>query len=144
MNHHYNDITKRIPEKPKWWDENAVPRYCKFAPNETADIYATEAALVLIECQSCGTPFHACLSDSLGSRVVEMRDPEQDLAALIREQAIHYGDPPNTECCPAGPTMNSVPIRVVEFWRQTKRVEWERDAALEIYVRPDWADEGEG
>lgn len=38
------------------------------------------------------------------------------LATQVRSGAIHYGDPPNTECCAAGPTMNCWDLRVIEFW----------------------------
>ena len=35
---------------------------------------------------------------------------------LILTHELHYGDPPNDGCCDAGPTMNSVPHRVIEYW----------------------------
>ena len=59
---------------------------------------------------------------------------------------LHYGDPPNSQCCAAGPTMNSEPHRVVEFWKRRSFNEtwkphellWERDHSLETDIRPDW------
>lgn len=59
------------------------------------------------------------------------------LAASIRNKAIHFGDPPNIECCPAGPTMNSVPLRVVEYWERPIR-DWKRNQQLELAIDPDW------
>ena len=41
MNTSYYDITSKIDEHPQWWDEHAVPRYCKFGPGLAADIYST-------------------------------------------------------------------------------------------------------
>ena len=113
----YADIRSRITEEPKWWDEEGVPRYCTFTPDETANIYAKEVALVDIACQSCGHRFDVAFS--WGStewvagvpRVHEPLTPE-DAAHL------HYGDPPNISCCPSGPTMNCDDLRVKEFWRK--------------------------
>jgi len=130
MNNEYRDIRDRIPEPPKWWDECAVPRYCDFAPQHAAFIYATEAALLLIECQGCGRQFHVCMSARGGA-----------LAAAIRNGTLHYGDPPNAECCIAGPTMNCIDLRVVEFWRREPagvKFDWERDGALEVELPRRW------
>jgi hypothetical protein len=52
MNTEYDDIRALTAEPPKWWDEFAVPRYCDFRPRSAANIYAREAALLLIECQA--------------------------------------------------------------------------------------------
>ena len=105
----YLDIRSRIPEPPLWWDENGVPRYVPFTPDETADIYAQECALVLIACQSCGTEFSVAFS---WSQIVFVP------LTLERVKALHYGDPPNIGCCPAGATMNCDDLRVLEFWRK--------------------------
>lgn len=119
MNNEYHDIRSRISEPPKWWDENAVPRFCEFAPRHAANIYAREASLVLIECQGCRTPFKVCVI-GFGK-----------LAQRIRDGSLHYGDPPNVECCIGGPTMNCIDVRVLEYWRR-KDSDWERDPALEV------------
>jgi hypothetical protein len=122
VNIEYDDIRERIPEPPKWWDEYAVPRYCEFVPHQAADMYAYEAALVLIECQGCATQFHVCISG------------RGNIAEQIRCRTLHYGDPPNVRCCLAGPTMNCIDLQVVQFWRrdaQTGR-EWVRDPTLEV------------
>jgi hypothetical protein len=40
MYRRYDDILSRIAEEPTWFDEHAVPRYCTFAPDQIANIYA--------------------------------------------------------------------------------------------------------
>lgn len=134
MNHHYRDIRSRITEEPTWFDEAAVPRYCAFSPMETANIYATEVALLLIACQACGREFRVCMTSSAMDVVLE----RGLVSELIQSGQLHYGDPPNVECCPAGPTMNSVPRQVLEFWRLGKGHAYERDPALEVALKPDW------
>lgn len=117
MLHHYNDIRSRIPETPKWWDEQGVPRYCDFAPNECADIYAHEVALVDIACQACGRRFDVAFSfDDIIWRNGKPEKRERFTPETITN--LHYGDPPNAGCCPAGPTMNCDDLRVKEFWRK--------------------------
>lgn len=140
MNHHYKDIIERINEKPKWWDEHAVPRYCEFSPNETADIYSDMVALVRIQCQSCGTPFKVCFSQGASDRIdiqIGQFRPDWSLRESIINKTIHYGDPPNAcpEFCAAGATMNSIPIKVLEFWeRSSSPYDWVRVPELEIWL----------
>jgi hypothetical protein len=113
----YDDIRSRIPESPRWWDENGVPRYVPFTPDETADIYAQECALVLIACQSCGAEFLVAFS---WPRIGFVKGAPITLTPLTLErvQRLHYGDPPNVGCCMAGSTMNCDDLRVLEFWRK--------------------------
>jgi hypothetical protein len=120
MNTEYDDIRSRIPEPPKWWDEFAVPRYDAFSPMLTANIYAREVALLLIACQACRTEFPVCMSAG------------RELADAIKAGSLHYGDPPNVRCCPAGPSTNCLDLRVLEYWRRDDRLNWQRDGALEI------------
>lgn len=161
MNCGYHDILSRITEPPKWWDEEAVPRYCAFAPDETANIYADEVALVELVCQACEVAFLVAFSWSRdfwgqnedGTPWVKRR--ERMTVEAVKE--LHYGDPPNF-CCGVGATMNSVPRRVVEFWRRhheehTKPDErnpslriclpgyfdWRRVPELEISIECEWA-----
>lgn len=138
MNHHYEDIRSRIPEPPKWFDESAVPRWSAFGPRETANIYADEVCFVHIECQNCGHPFLVCFS---WCKSDEYLDPKKaPLSKRVKD--LHYGDPPNIGCCPSGPTMNSVPRRVVQFWsRVDPSLEWHRVPELEIAIDCDWADD---
>jgi hypothetical protein len=136
MLHHYHDIRSRIAEPPLWWDEHGVPRYVPFAPDEVANIYARECALVLIACQACAEEFQVAFSHSPMDDVraiMEQRTP-RTLADSVRDGSLHYGDPPNAGCCPAGPTMNCDDIRVLEFW-QRDRFDWERVPALEISLQ---------
>lgn len=155
MHHDYSDITERIKEEPKWWDERAVPRYCTFAPNEVADIYADEAVLALITCQGCKREFQVAFSRSKAHAMLVTaarhkdftaaweEEKERTLANAIINRTLHYGDPPNY-CCASGATMNSEPRRVLEYWRkQDDRnkpnwMQWVRDPALEIEIDPEW------
>jgi len=155
MHESYEDITSRISEPPKWYDEHSVPRYCDFHPNRVANIYADEVALVEIACQSCGMRFLVAFSsegvmyavDKMRSEAYLKLETKQEqidwIAALTRHPlrdsiesgAIHYGDPPNIGCCAAGPTMNCDDLRICEYWtRVGKMGEWERDKALEIQL----------
>lgn len=138
MHRRYNDILDRIPEPPTWFDEYAVPRFCTFAPDRIADIYATETALVEIACQDCKHAF--LVAFSMGRMETVLHPDRPTLAGRIRERTLHYGDPPNIQCCPAGPTMNSDPIRVVEFW-QRDSFDWERKPELEVPLEDPEEDE---
>ena len=130
MKHHYRDITDQLG-KPRWWDEYGVPRYCEFTPHEGANIYASEIVLLEITCQNCQHPFAVAMSaDSL--------DGKDALEAAVRKGNLHYGDPPNFGCCAAGPTMNSVPVRVIEFWK--RGLHPERVAELERSIDCGWYD----
>ena len=122
MHQFYRDILSRIPESPKWFDDNGVPRYEDFSPDLIADIYAVAAILLEIECQGCGTNFMAAISwRSSGPFELE------------------YGDPPNIECCRTGPTMNSVPLRVCEYWvRDSSSRTWERRPERETAIDCEW------
>jgi hypothetical protein len=144
MNQDYDDIRSRIPEPPKWWDEEAVPRYCDFHPKELANIYASEAALVGITCQGCGERFKVAFARDRHGAILASIDqkPYKSIAELIRSKELHYGDPPNTGCCPAGATMNSEPRRVLEYWSRPE-LEWARDPALEVDIEPNWIEDGE-
>lgn len=131
MHHHYRDITSRIDEAPSWWDENGVPRYGEFEPNASANIYARQVALLLIGCQGCGTEFRVCMTSG------DYLD-DKPLSERITDDTIHYGDPPNANCCPAGPTMNSVPRRVLEFWEDNPREGTTRRPEFEVDVDCGW------
>ena len=138
MHRDYADIRSKINEEPQWFDDNAVPRYCQFHPSEL-DIYAREAALVLIGCQNCRTRFKVAfcrsqMDDMRDYRIYKDRIADykpRTLAQNIREKTIHYGDPPNIHCCASGPTMGCDDIRVLEYWHKVD-FEWVRDQSLEI------------
>ena len=128
MNNPYYDITSRIPEPPKWYDEHAVPRYCAFVPGRQANIYADRVALVLIACQNCRREFVVCMSEGLLDRA---NAEYSAIETEIRNGFLHYGDPPNADCCPGGPSMNCIDVWVLEFWRRVDG-EWVRDPSLEV------------
>ena len=138
MNHSYHDIISRIPEPPKWWDEFAVPRYCDFSPDHKANIYADQVVLLEIACQNCNERFHVAMSQSKTDRTIYNR---QSLLGDV--DALHYGDPPNTDCCLSGATMNSIPLRVLEAWHRDIPIlmDWERVPELERKISCDWAGE---
>ncbi|MEY9533063.1 hypothetical protein [Sinorhizobium fredii] len=140
----YDDILSRIDIPPIWFDENAVPRYCEFAPSEAASIYVSEVALAEITCQGCGHLFRVAFSYvNMGSK---------SIAEAIRAKTLDYGDPPNIRCCLGGPTMSSEPRRLVEYWHRhhreyvedgkvtngTEYFRWRREPSLEIDIEPDW------
>lgn len=145
MHNSYTDIRERaLPAEPQWWDERAVPRYCAFAPNEVADIYSDEAALVEIQCQACQHVFLVAFSSSSIQRMndyLQAKGVGREMAIEEMERfrisvnvaALHYGDPPNIGCCPSGPTMNCDDIRVIEFWSK-ERFDWKRRPELEVVL----------
>jgi hypothetical protein len=47
----------------------------------------------------------------------------------IRPGRVHYGDPPNVNCCAGGASMNSVPHGILEYWSRDYEVsmDWQRD-----------------
>lgn len=131
MKESYPDITTRIAEPPKWYDQNGTPRYDEHKPDRAPYIYARSVVLLLIECQACKREFKVQL-------------------CLLRESTIDwdspYGDPPahNTDgkskLCLTGDAMTSVPVSVLEFWRKLPNIGWQRDPTLENkYIRPAWS-----
>lgn len=150
----YWDILDKLGE-PVWWNEHGVPRYCEFSVDE-ASIYAEQVALVRITCQGCGHPFQICMSSTVYDRA---RDDREDLETYIRATVLEetffdvgdgyqmrrefgYGDPPNIGCCSAGPTMTSVPERILEFWRRSGGA-WVRVPEFEVDVTPSWSKDDE-
>lgn len=135
MRHHYRDIRDRIDQDPLWWDENGVPRYCEFSPRETGNIYCSQAVLLRIACQECGRLFEVAMTWGVFHELRNIPPLDEQ----VRDDSLHYGDPPNTSCCPAGATMNSIPLRVIQFWLRDEAFEWLRMSDLEIGIVPDWA-----
>ena len=137
-------LADRLGEKPRWFDENGVPRFVDHHPRHAADIYADEVALVLISCQRCGCEIPVQMSHSTGDdlRATLMGREPVTLAARVKDGTIHYGDPPvhnddRPEYCHAGCTMSCWDLRVIEFWHRPDW-DWVRDLALEIEL-PDAA-----
>lgn len=136
MNNHYYDILSRIDQEPLWWDENAVPRFDEFTPHSVANIYADQVVLALITCQGCGQEYRVAFSSSAIDRHLR---GQANLADQVGNKTLHYGDPPNASCCSAGPTMNSEPRRVLEFWTKAPDgFDLIRVPDLEIDIQPDW------
>lgn len=126
MKPNYSDILARAGE-PLWYDEHGVPRYVEFHPNRCVLLGAEEAFLVDVLCQGCGTPFLVALTwrDKsvywLGKEL-----PPSDRLTWTGGGGLHYGDPPNTGCCPAGPTMTSDFHRIAQAWIRTATDVWIR------------------
>jgi hypothetical protein len=126
----YSDIRALTKEEPKWFDEHAVPRYCDFHPKEIADIYADECCLLMIQCQGCQARFKVAISQNKWSMAWGGHE-KLDISERIAKEYIGFGDPPNVGCCPAGPTMTSDTIAVLEYWKRESCREWERDKNFE-------------
>jgi len=133
MKHPYRDIHEATGDhEPFWYDQNGVPRYCEFTPDDVPNIYADQAALYVIQCAGCGQ--HFTVADSCDS-VILRYDFIERLVEAVREgrglaEAISYGDAPYHEhptggqC--AGTTMQSDTFRVLEIWWRRSGREWER------------------
>lgn len=146
----YEDILDLTNEEPRWWDENAVPRFIRFKPNHISNIYADECVLFLIRCQDCGQEYRVCMSSDKVARfdqVAYQLGKEEpfypSLAQLVESRRLHYGDPPNAcKKCVAGATMNSVPVRTIEFWRRGDKnnlFQWVQVPELRgVDLWPDW------
>jgi hypothetical protein len=131
MHHNYNDIRSRIPEAPTWFDQFGVPRYGAFSPDQSPNIYADQVCLVEVVCQQCNGRFQVQFSSA------EELGPVS-LEKSIRDRNLRYGDPPNHSC--VGDTMNSIPLRVIEFWRRPIGADtaFRRVSELEIDIKPEW------
>ena len=116
----YREILEKFaPVEPLWFSEHGVPRWVEFKPWEVDDIYATEVCLALICCQNCAKEFKVAFS--IDQWEVEMRG-HPSLSADIDKRILHYGDVPNVNCCGVGHTMNSVMVRILEYWER----DWKR------------------
>lgn len=153
MHLEYDDILKRLG-KPLWHGAHGVPRYDRFTPH-LATVYGDHVALLEVECQSCG----AC---GVVAAVWDRRQhfalthvnppvlPEPTMPALRNDDpwdsigSFHYGDVPqhvfeDGRACLAGPTMNSVPRRVLEFWSRDHfgpTAGWVRQRQYEMELPP--------
>jgi hypothetical protein len=110
MKQKYSDIMSRISAQPLWWDSNGVPRYDEFSYHMRFDTYADEVVLLRIACQACAKEFDAEVSWSRLSKRPSMSSETKN---------IWYGDPPNVGCCSVGPTMSSISLHVIQFWKRS-------------------------
>ena len=127
MKQNYKDITSRINEEPKWYDDNGVPRYDEFSPCSSPNVYADEVCLFEVACQSCKKFFTV----SKSSDRFESLQRGRTLRELILSKNLWYKDPPNVGCCPAGPTMTSNTVRIHEYWSHGFGGKWSRDSTVE-------------
>lgn len=114
----YHDIRDKIAEEPKWHDENGVPRYCDFAHDECANIYAQKVWFFEIACQSCGQRFKVVQSWDWGNEYHKDKDEMKE--AELKDGGC-YGDAPWHETdrgiC-SGTTMSVMFVRFIEIWVQ--------------------------
>jgi hypothetical protein len=131
---HYKDIIDRINEPPKWWDRCGCPRYCDPTPENCSHVYAKHCAFMVIECQACSHEFVV----EFAASSIDMLDRHAEPPAFREWDPtnLHYGDPPNIGCCPAGATMNSVPRVLLGSWDRTLS-DWEQ-THKNVPVRPFW------
>lgn len=127
----YSDIRSRLGF-PKWFDQNGVPRYSEFSPNEAAEIYYNWVALLEVKCQACGRIF-LCATALDEWNLYHGPDVPIDInEEEILNHLLGWGDAPwhgyqsdingeNSQC--AGTTM-STDFRVKEIWRKEGNV-WE-------------------
>ena len=131
----YTDLLTLTDKAPIWYDEAGVPRWCDFTPDMCNNIYAKEAVLMEIACQSCGERYKVAMSwhPWAGNRRDPANTSDPSLADKLLVGWLHYGDPPCFKCS-AGRTMNCADLRVLEFWRRDKSTghEWQRVPELEV------------
>ena len=127
----YHDIRSRISDPILWWDDQGVPRYCEFRPEECG-VYDRVVALVEVACQACREPFRVAVTfDQLSLHQLGER---YSLPTTGNIGSFHYGDPPahGAEECPGNP-MNVESIRVLEFWQRDQQA-WVRRPEHEVYI----------
>ncbi len=140
----YSDITDRIAGRPKWWDEQGVPRYAEFSPDQLANIYAGEAVLMEIACSMCGERFEVAFCYPPGGCEGTIPESAHPLMEAIPNGTIDYCDPPNYGNCQSGPSSGCYNLRVLQYWSRSKGYgEWIRDPQLEIELPelkelPEW------
>ena len=161
MRNSYEDIRALTEREPVWWDEHGVPRYERFRPDLCPDIYANEAVLYRVTCQNCGKAWDVAETRGPLDMVLDIAKSPHiwSLRQLIEAKQLDYGDPPNTGCCGAGPSMNSEPRCVIEYWSRHHTeytaplgddsgimevtdigayMTWRRDPVMEVDITPDW------
>jgi hypothetical protein len=108
MHTDYKDIIDRITEPPTWYDENGVPRYGEFTPDNCPNIYSSRVGLFKIACQHCGKTFCVEMHANMVIDSFRRNNPPS---------MWHYGDPPFHGC--VGDSMNCIDVAVVQFWEWT-------------------------
>lgn len=120
----YEDLTSRLGE-PLWYDDQAVPRYDPFTPDQCG-IYDDWVMLQVVSCQSCDREFECATSSSR----LALRVKTWDVADAMRN-LYGWGDAPwhtidGSQC--AGTTMTSDVGSVLELWHlgHGERLKWGR------------------
>lgn len=104
-----------FPVQMSWSQMDAVRELAMRGTRGFCGQLLDRLANVLAELALTGSPAEA-LKEVIAKRDDARAYEPPSLAQQVRAGTIHYGDPPNTECCPAGATMNCWDLRVVEFW----------------------------
>lgn len=135
MNNNFTDITDKLGT-PEWYDIYGYPRYCRFHPSVTHDIYSIMTSLIEIRCQECFCTFEVVMSYGqinlikLDGSHLHAKDilPTKDNMHVYW----HYGDPPFHDCI--GDTMNSEIVKILEFWTRNYDIEdgWVRKKEYEL------------
>lgn len=131
MRTNYEDIISKLGE-PIWYDVYGVPRYCEYKPEE-GTVYPEASCYMEIACQACQKSFNVVQERDkyhAGPPMVLPEVKEGDSDSWDTVGSFHYGDPPIHGC--VGDTMNSVPIKVIEFWRRLD-CRWEKIERLTNY-----------
>lgn len=136
------DMANFIGREVEWYGIHGEPRFTTFNPR-AATVYADQCALVEIACQNCGQLFPVAAEwHNFSSFHILTKLPNPDLRQQFADGSWHYGDPPNTSCCPAGPTMNSEPRRLLQFWERDDLRQWIAVTPTPAFTVPDWVDDG--
>lgn len=114
MRTNYEDIIEKLGE-PLWYDVYGVPRYCPYRPEE-GTVYPEASCYMEIACQACQKSFNVVSEHDRYSGPCILPEHKEGEDTWDAVGSFHYGDPPIHGC--VGDTMNSVPIRIIEFWRR--------------------------
>jgi hypothetical protein len=144
MRQPYWDLYKLAKGKrPLWFDEQGVPRWIPFRPDEVNDAYAETVALYEIECQSCHQRF--AVAESWSRWKFSDAKLEEWPALAERLRGLNWGDPPCwmardgklVQC--SGSVSSSINIRLLEVWQRTPpelwksiKCDWTRLTELEM------------
>jgi hypothetical protein len=121
MHADYTDILRRVQQAPLWWDANGVPRFDRFRPEDSPNLYAEECVLLRVACPVCGAAFRVEVNSGPFRRHA-LRD-------LVRDGQIAYTSPPRHDC--PGDSRQSHTLAVVEFWRRDDLLSWLRERRME-------------
>lgn len=123
----YHDILSLSNQSPEWW-LNGVPRFIPFEPHNI-DIYADQAALILVKSQSDGRTYKV----GVFTRSYNSKDKSLSQQIECYNSITFLNQLPNDGKDIAGPTMTPLQIKVIEFWkRKDDVINWERQEQYEV------------